>query len=131
MATAVGLNEELDRPVVETLAEQLRDKDVLLVLDNCEQVLDGALDLVQTLLGALPGLRVLATSREALGLAGEISWRVPSLDEPAAVALFIERARQARRGFSADEAQLEVLGRICRRVDGLPLAIELAAARRG
>jgi len=129
VAEAVGLREEHDRSLHETLAQELRDREVLLVLDNCEQVLDGTAHLLDVLLIGVPDLRVLATSREPLGVPGEVGWRVPSLDEAAAVALFVERASQARPGFAPDGEQLEAVARICRRLDGLPLALELAAAR--
>ena len=78
---------------------------------------------------AAPRLRVVATSREALGLAGEAAWRVPSLEERGAVELFMDRAGQARPGWQADADETEAIARICQRLDGLPLAIELAAAR--
>jgi hypothetical protein len=130
-AEAVGLREEHDRSLVDTLVEELRGREALLVFDNCEQVLDGAAQLVAALLLGVPDLRVVATSREPLGVAGEVGWRVPSLDDATAVVLFVERARQGRPGFSPDDDQLEVIARICRRLDGLPLALELAAAPRG
>ncbi|MFD0902438.1 BTAD domain-containing putative transcriptional regulator [Actinomadura sediminis] len=110
----------------ERLAEALAGVESLLVLDNCEHVLDAAASLAGELLGACPGLRVLATSRERLGVDGEALCPVPPLDEPAAVRLFAERAAAARPGFTADDA---AVGAVCRRLDGLPLAIELAAAR--
>ncbi len=128
-AEAVGLREEHDRPLVDTLLEELRGGEVLLVLDNCEQVLDGVAHLVDALLIGVADLRVVATSREPLGVAGEVGWRVPSLDDATAVTLFVERARQGRPAFSPDDDQLEAIARICRRLDGLPLALELAAAR--
>ncbi|MBE1531980.1 BTAD domain-containing putative transcriptional regulator [Actinomadura algeriensis] len=110
----------------ERVAEALAGVETLLVLDNCEHVLDGAAGLAGELLGTCPGLRVLATSRERLGLDGEALCPVPPLDGPEAVRLFAERAASVRPGFVADG---EVAGEICRRLDGLPLAIELAAAR--
>ncbi|WP_426570793.1 helix-turn-helix transcriptional regulator [Aquihabitans sp. McL0605] len=129
VAAGVGVREEPDRPAGDTLAEQLRDREGLLVLDNCEQVLDGAARLVLELLSTVPGLTVLATSREPLGLAGEVGWRVPSLDDASAIELFVERASRVRPGYAPDPEQVEVVRRICQRVDGLPLGIELAAAR--
>lgn len=129
VATVFGLRKESNRPLLETLAAQLHDLDLVLVLDNCEHLLGATCDLVETLLKAVPGLRVVTTSREALGLAGEMAWRVPSLDEKAAVELFVDRARQARPGWQIDAETAETILRICRRLDGLPLAIELAAAR--
>jgi predicted ATPase/class 3 adenylate cyclase/DNA-binding CsgD family transcriptional regulator len=129
VAAVLGFREEQERPLLETLAGQLRGLDLVLVIDNCEHVLDATGSLVEALLLAAPRLRVVATSREALGLAGEAAWRVPSLEEPGAVELFLERAGQARPGWQADDEATETIARICRRLDGLPLAIELAAAR--
>ncbi len=125
----LGLRDEHGRPLVDTLAEQLRDLDVLLVLDNCEQVLDGTARLVERLLHLAPKLRVLATSREPLGVEGEVTWRVPSLDNHTGCALFADRAAQARPGFNPDAAEQGVIAEIVSRLDGIPLAIELAAAR--
>ncbi|GGV16352.1 SARP family transcriptional regulator [Actinomadura cremea] len=110
----------------ERVAETLAGVETLIVLDNCEHVLDAAARLAGELLGTCPGLRVLATSRERLGLDGEALCPVPPLDGPEAVRLFAERAAAVRPGYVADA---EVAGEICRRLDGLPLAIELAAAR--
>ncbi|NIH87042.1 BTAD domain-containing putative transcriptional regulator [Amycolatopsis granulosa] len=106
------------------LAEALRAKRLLLVLDNCEHRADEVAGLVRTLLGAAPGLRILATSREPLGLAGEVLYAVPPLDPPSAAELFAVRAGTAR---TADNAV--AVAEICRRLDGLPLALELAATR--
>jgi predicted ATPase/class 3 adenylate cyclase/DNA-binding CsgD family transcriptional regulator len=129
VAAVFGLREERGRPLITTLAEQLRSIDCVLALDNCEHVLDAAARLAGELLLAVPGMRILCTSREQLGVPGEVAWRVPSLDEQTSVELFNERAAQVRPGWKADAAQAEVVARICRRLDGLPLAIELAAAR--
>jgi predicted ATPase/class 3 adenylate cyclase/DNA-binding CsgD family transcriptional regulator len=129
VAAVFGLREERGRPLITTLAEQLRSIDSVLALDNCEHVLDAAAHVAGELLRAAPGIRILCTSREQLGVPGEVAWRVPSLDEQTSVELFNERAAQVRPGWKADTAQAEVVARICRRLDGLPLAIELAAAR--
>ncbi|MEY2449378.1 MAG: hypothetical protein QOH79_2854 [Acidimicrobiaceae bacterium] len=129
VAGVFGLREEFGRPLIDTLTEQLRDLDALLVVDNCEQVLDAAARMIESLLHACPRLRVLATSREPLGVAGEVAWRVPSLDSPTAVALFVERAQQARPGFVPDRETDAAIGQIADRLDGIPLALELAAAR--
>jgi len=128
VARAFGLVEEEGRPLLVTLAAQLAGFDGLLVLDNCEHVLGPCADLVAVLLRAASGLRVLATSREPLGVPGELTWRVPSLDEDAGFRLFVERAGQVRPGFSAEGNEARAVGEICRDLDGLPLAIELAAA---
>ena len=103
---------------------------MLVVLDNCEHLLDASAELVVALLGAAAGLTLLATSREPIGVGGEVSWRVPSLslaDE--AVELFGDRARHARPDFALTESNAVAVGEIYWRLDGVPLAIELAAAR--
>ena len=129
VAGVFGLREEFGRPLIDTLTEQLRDLDAVLVVDNCEQVLDAAARMIESLLHACPRLRVLATSREPLGVTGEVAWRVPSLDASTAVALFMERAEQARPGFVPDAEAGAAIGQIADRLDGIPLALELAAAR--
>ncbi|MDQ4009115.1 MAG: LuxR C-terminal-related transcriptional regulator [Actinomycetota bacterium] len=129
VARTFGLVEEQGRPIVDTLSEQLAGFDALVILDNCEHVLEPCARLVEALLQAVPALQVVVTSREPLGVPGELTWRVPSLDEEAAARLFVERAALVRPGFTADGDDAEVVGQICQRLDGLPLAIELAAAR--
>jgi predicted ATPase/DNA-binding SARP family transcriptional activator len=104
-------------------------RDLLLVLDNCEHLVAAAAGIADDLLGACAGLRVLATSREALRVDGEAVWVVPPLADVDAVDLFVQRATTVDARFDADEATRGVIGEICRRLDGLPLAIELAAAR--
>lgn len=129
VARAFGLREEEGRPVIETLAEQLAGVDALLTLDNCEHLVGPCAQLADTLLRAAPGLRVVATSRESLGVPGEVTWPVPSLEDEAATQLFVERAAQVRPGFVPDADGAALVTQICRRLDGIPLAIELAAAR--
>ena len=129
VARTFGLREEESRPVIDTLAEQLAGVNALVALDNCEHLVGACAGLVERLLRAAPGLRVVATSREALGVPGEVTWQVPSLDDEAATQLFIERAAQVRPGFSPDADETVLVTQICRRLDGIPLAIELAAAR--
>jgi predicted ATPase/DNA-binding SARP family transcriptional activator len=125
------------------LAAALRNRSILLVLDNCEHLIAAAAALTERLLGECPRLRILATSREPLGIAGEAVWPVEPLALPAAdekldavdllsydaVRLFVERARAARPGFAVTDNDVPVLIRICRALDGMPLALELAAAR--
>jgi predicted ATPase/DNA-binding CsgD family transcriptional regulator len=128
VAAALGIDDQPHRSVEDALVEELSRKEILLVLDNCEHLLDGIAALVANLAACCPSLRVLTTSRMALGMQGELVWRVPPLELGPAVELFGERA-----GLSAGEADLEpsttrVVEEICRRLDGLPLAIELAAA---
>ena len=123
------------------LAIFLRGRDCLVVLDNCEHLLDACADLADELIGACPNVSILATSREALGIDGERSWRAPSLTLPSesldadpldceSAALFVARAVAARPDFAAS-GHRAAIAEICRRLDGLPLAIELAAARAG
>jgi predicted ATPase/DNA-binding CsgD family transcriptional regulator len=115
---------------MDTLLRFVRDRQMLVVLDNCEHLLDASAELVVALLGAAPGLTVLATSREPIGVAGEVSWRVPSLslaDE--AIELFMDRASHARPDFRITDDDTTTVTEICGRLDGIPLAIELAAAR--
>jgi predicted ATPase/class 3 adenylate cyclase/DNA-binding CsgD family transcriptional regulator len=129
LAQVLGLRPEHDRDLVGMLAAELAGQEALLVLDNCEQVVDASARLVDVLLHGTPGLHVLATSREPLGVPGEVAWRVPSLDDGAGLELFTERARQVRPGYNATTQEAVVITDICRRLDGLPLAIELAAAQ--
>jgi predicted ATPase len=142
IAGALGVRQTARHPVYESLVEHLGSRRVLLVLDNFEQVLAGAL-VVADLLASCPGLAVLATSREPLRLRWERRWPVPPLELPAldgrpavdalanspAVALFVERARAVSPNFALHEHNASTVAQICIRLDGLPLAIELAAAR--
>jgi predicted ATPase/class 3 adenylate cyclase/DNA-binding NarL/FixJ family response regulator len=129
-ARALGLPDQPGHSTMDTLLRFVRDRQMLVVLDNCEHLLDACANLVVTVLGGAPGLTLLATSREPIGVAGEATWRVPSLslaDE--AVELFADRARLAQTGFAVTDDNSTVLAEICQRLDGVPLAIELAAAR--
>jgi predicted ATPase/class 3 adenylate cyclase len=142
-AAAAGLVVQPGRSAVATLGDAWRAGRVLLVLDNCEHVLAACAELADALLRACPRLTVLATSREALGIGGETSWRVPSLALPAAgrapvgaaltqyeaVRLFIERAKSALPSFAVTDRNAPAVAQVCARLDGIPLAIELAAAR--
>lgn len=140
IAEALGRSEELRRPDGETLSRIVGEAPLLLVLDNCEHVVDRCAAVVDNLLRACAGLRVLATSREPLGIQGERSWLVPALSLPGAdtsvgagaseaVRLFVERAREVAPDFALTEGNLGAVVEVCRRLDGIPLAIELAAAR--
>ncbi|WP_018349241.1 BTAD domain-containing putative transcriptional regulator [Longispora albida] len=111
------------------LVAALTGRSQLLILDNCEHVIDGAAQLAHRLLGACPGLRILATSREPLGITGEALCPLPELPTPAAVRLFADRAAAVQPGFTVDDHNRDCVLEICAALDGLPLAIELAAAR--
>ncbi len=127
---AWGVLPPQQRPApAERLAAALRDKRMLLLLDNCEHIVDEAATLTELLLRSAPGLRVLATSQEALALAGETLWSVPVLAPAPAVELFAARAAAAAPGFTLDDTNHAVVQAICRRLDGIPLALELAATR--
>ncbi len=127
---ALGLREEAGQSPDGTLAAHLRGRHLLLVLDNCEHLVGPAAALAESLLRTCPRLTVLATSREPLGVPGEATWRVPSLSPAGAIALFTERAQAVRADFDADSSAA-ALAQLCRRLDNIPLAIELAAARTG
>ncbi len=130
VARALGLPDQPGRSTMDTLLRFIRERQMLVVLDNCEHLLDASAELVVALLGAAPQLTLLATSREAIGVAGEVGWRVPSLSlDDEALELFTDRARHARCGFAVTDDNAATVGEICRRLDGVPLAIELAAAR--
>ncbi|WP_205873325.1 helix-turn-helix transcriptional regulator [Mycobacterium camsae] len=131
MARALGLPDAPDSSTTTAiLAKFIGERCALVILDNCEHLLDASASLIAALASAGGRSRVLTTSRQPLGAAGEVSWRVPSLalgDE--AVELFSHRAAEARAGFTVTAEDAESLAEICRRLDGIPLALELAAAR--
>jgi non-specific serine/threonine protein kinase len=147
VAAVLGVQEQPDQPLLATLVETLQAKRLLLVLDNCEHLIEVCAQLTEALLRGCPTLRILATSREALGVAGEVAWRVPSLPIPSqrslsaevidlgalahfdGIRLFVERARLVDPGYALNELNAPIVAQICRRLDGMPLAIELAAAR--
>jgi predicted ATPase/DNA-binding CsgD family transcriptional regulator len=140
VAAVLGVREQPGRPPLETLAGALRPRRLLLVLDNCEHLVVACATLADALLRTAPRVQVLATSREALGVPGEAVWAVPPLSLQTAPALaggavsdaerlFVERARAARPGFAPTAAAAAAAAQVCRRLDGLPLALELAAAR--
>ncbi|MFI5717702.1 protein kinase [Nocardia sp. NPDC051750] len=143
VAATIGLRDDSARPLLEILVDYLSSRETLLVLDNCDQVIDGVAELNETLLRSCPGVRLIVTSREPLNTAGEAVLRVSPLGVPDpdrdpslqglprfdAVTLFAERAAAAVPGFELDENNKEAVTKICAGLDGLPLAIELAAAR--
>ena len=124
---AVGIAPSVD--AVGRIGRHLDGTPTLLILDNCEHLIEPAARLADALLRACPSLSILATSREPLGVAGEVTFRVPSLAPEDAAALFVERGRRADPTFSLDGADGEAVADICARLEGMPLAIELAAAR--
>ena len=129
VSRVLGLLEEDQIPLSETIARQLSEKRVLLVLDNCEQVLAGSAELVQSILERAPAVHVLTTSREPLRLSAEFVRPIPPLSVDAGIALFEERARKVGARTLSDDASTAVIREIVTRLDGVPLAIELAAAR--
>src|SRR5207248_3055279 len=129
VATALGLILDRPDPIPDQLAHYLQRRRALVVLDNCEHVVDAAAALAETVLTRAPEVVVVATSREPLGVTGETVWRVPPLGVADATDLVCDRVRAARPGLSFSEAEIPALERICTRLDGIPLALELAAAR--
>jgi predicted ATPase/class 3 adenylate cyclase len=143
VSVAMGVQEQADRPIETTLLEAASHKDVLLVLDNCEHLIEGVAALANQLLRSCPGVRLLATSREPLGVSGETVWALPPMPLPSvgvdpdpdvlgaieSIRLFIDRAQLADREFSLSRDNAAACAEICRRLDGVPLAVELAAAR--
>lgn len=145
LVAELGLRDDGHRPILEILTDFLRSKTLLLVLDNCEHLIQACAQLSETLLRSCPKLRILASSRERLGVPGEFSYRVPSFAVPDpehlpsmdklgnldAFRLFVERAATARPGFALTAKNAPAIAHICGRLDGIPLAIELAASRVG
>ena len=143
VASVLGVREQAGSSLLDRLTTFLQPKHLLLLLDNCEHLLVACAALVDALLRVCPRLTILATSREALGIGGEWPWRVPSLSLPdprgrltleqaaacEAVQLFVQRAQVVRPDFALSEHQVILAAQACRRLDGIPLAIELAAAR--
>lgn len=142
VALALSAREEPGRTLLDSITARLRDTEALLIVDNCEHVIDAAADVIVTLLRHCPRLRILATSQARLNVSGEASWPVPPLTLPGpgvqdpqvvaeaeSVRLFCDRATLARPGFALNAANAPAVSDICRQLDGIPLAIELAAAR--
>lgn len=130
VAHLVGVPDQPGRSPLDALCDNVADRHVLLVLDNCEHLLAVCAELIAAVLDAGPGVTVLATSREPIGVDGELAWRVPPLSlSGEAMELFVERAWRVRPEFTVSRQDSEIVAEICRRLDGLPLAIELAAAR--
>jgi non-specific serine/threonine protein kinase len=140
-AKVLGVREEPGRSLIETLCAHLKQRNLLLILDNCEHLVKPSAELVFAIVGAAPEVRIIATSREALRVPGEQTYPVPSLSVPnrsdgiealsrsPAVRLFVDRARLRRPSFSLDEREAPAVAELVARLEGIPLAIELAAAR--
>jgi predicted ATPase/class 3 adenylate cyclase len=128
-AQVFGLREYPFAPLATLVIDYLRDKKCLLVLDNCEHLIEDCAHLVDELLHKCTGLKILATSREALGIAGEAVYHTPSLLDSESIRLFVERAQLINSSFQLTEENASSIAQICQRLDGIPLAIELAAAR--
>jgi len=143
VARVLGMSQPEGRRVDESIPPWLRSKKLLLIMDNCEHVLEAVANLAEAILETAPGVRILATSRQAVNITGEVLYRLPSLAVPAetaglkadealhfgAVALFVERAAASNAHFRLTDGNAAIVGDICRRLDGIPLAIELAGAR--
>lgn len=139
----LGVREQQSLPLQDTLIDYLREKNLLLILDNCEHLVDACALLVDALLHTCPGLKILASSREALGIAGEVPFHLASLSIPdtnllslsqmllefEAVRLFLERSATVSPSFTLSDENASAIAQVCKRLDGIPLAIELAAAR--
>ncbi len=140
---ALGIKEESKRTTEETLVDFLREKEILILLDNCEQLIHACSELAERLLSSCPKLKIIATSREALNCRGETTYRIPPLTIPdphsnstpeqlakfESIRLFIERALAVNPSFKVNDENASALAEVCSRLDGIPLAIELAAAR--
>jgi predicted ATPase/DNA-binding SARP family transcriptional activator len=129
IARALGVDESPNEPMIIALTNSLKSRELLLVLDNCEHIVEAGAKYAEQLLAACPRIKILATSRERLGLFSEIPWQVPSLSEATSVRLFAERARSVQHDFSLSDFNRDSIRQVCERLDRMPLAIELAAAR--
>ena len=129
LAQVFGLQESPFNSLANLVTDYLRDKKLLLILDNCEHLIAACARMADDLLHQCAGLKILASSREALGIAGEMAYRTPSLADSESTRLFFERAHAANSKFDLTESNASSVAQICTRLDGIPLAIELAAAR--
>jgi non-specific serine/threonine protein kinase len=143
VASTIGLRDQPQRSTIDMLCDHLQQREMLIILDNCEHLVETCAFLAEKILQSSPGVRILATSREKLGIHGEVIYQVPSLSLPRvrrrlpitslqkyeAVELFLERATVAVPGFTVSNENAAILVQICQRLDGIPLIIELAAAK--
>lgn len=126
---SLEIRESAGTGMVDTIIDSIRNKKVLLILDNCEHVIDATVDVSERLLRECSDLHLLATSRESLGITGEIVLRIPPMDTATAVTLFSERAHAIDTSFALNRSNAQAIAQLCDRLDGVPLAIELAAAQ--
>lgn len=129
VAVHLGLGDQSTRPAVDLIVDALRSRRMLIVLDNCEHLVDACAALVGTLVSSCPDIVVLTTSRQSLGIASERQLPVPPLATPAAIRLFVDRATAVVPSFAVTDENRDDVEQLCRQLDGLPLAIELAAMR--
>lgn len=143
VAGVLNIKEVSNQPIIDTFIEKIQNKSLLVLLDNCEHLLQPCAEIANSLLRSVQGIRLLATSREALNVPGEVVFRIPSLSFPdsesnkelgkvskyEAIKLFIDRAGSSKPGFTLNTQNVSAVAQICRRVEGIPLAIELAATR--
>jgi non-specific serine/threonine protein kinase len=144
ISDVLSIKEEPDKPIVDTLIESIKEKSLLILLDNCEHLIQECAEIVHKLLNTVKGIRILATSREALNIEGEVVWRIPLMAFPPgsdsikdikeinqyeAIRLFVDRAGSSQPGFSLNPQNVSSVTQICQRIEGIPLAIELAATR--
>ena len=143
ISEVLNIKEDPNKPIVNTLIESIKDKSLLILLDNCEHLIQECAEIAHKLLNTVKGIRILATSREALNIQGEVVWRIPLLSFPItdsikdikeinqfeAIRLFVDRAGSNQPGFTLNPQNVSSVTQICRRIDGIPLAIELAASR--
>ena len=129
IASVFDIREVQNIPLMQLVIDFLRAKELLLVLDNCEHLVESSAQMADQLLHVCPNLKIIASSREALGIDGETVYRVPSLKDDEATGLFLERATKAEPRFHITDENASFVAQICSRLDGIPLAIELAAAR--
>ena len=144
ISDVLNIKEEPDKPIVDTLIESIKEKSLLILLDNCEHLIQECAEIAHKLLNTVKGIRILATSREALNIQGEVVWRIPLMSFPGssdsikeikeinqyeAIRLFVDRADSSQPGFTLNPQNVSSVTQICQRIEGIPLAIELAATR--
>ncbi len=144
ISNVLSIKEEPDKPIVNTLIKSIKEKSLLILLDNCEHLIQECAEIAHKLLNTVKGIQILATSREALNIQGEVVWRIPLMAFPGssdstkeikeiiqyeAIKLFVDRAASSQPGFTLNSQNVSSVTQICQRIEGIPLAIELAATR--